>query len=171
MITTLYLALSVDGFIATSNRIANEASEWSDAAWEEWCGYCTAANNLIIGRNTYSELAELDVSDILDPEHKIVMSSHNLSPQEGWAHYSSPRDALEYLEAQEIERAIVGGGRQIGLAFLNEGLIDEIILDVQPVLFGYGTPLIGELENSIPLEFVGTSDIGNGAYRVKYKTN
>ena len=171
MITTLYLALSVDGFIATSNRIANEESEWSDTAWAGWCGYCTAANNLIVGRETYSELAGLDVSDILHPEHKIVISSQNLSPQEGWAHFSNPKDAVAYLETKEIERAIVGGGRQVGLAFLNEGLIDEIILDVQPVLFGYGTPLIGELENSMPLEFVGTSDIGNGAYRVEYKTN
>lgn len=169
MITTLYLCLSVDGFIATSNRIANEESEWSDSAWAGWCGYCTNANNLIVGRKTYDELTAIDVSGILYPKHKIVISSQDLSLHDGWTHFSTPNQAIEFLRTQDIERAIVGGGRQIGLAFLQEDLIDEVILDIQPILFGFGTPLLGELKNSIQLEFLNTSEIDNGAYRVHYK--
>ena len=76
---------------------------------------------------------------------------------------------MEYLKARGIERAIIGGGRQIALAFAREGLLDEIVLDVQPVLFGYGTALLGDIEHSIPLDLVGTSEIGNGVIRVHYR--
>ena len=146
MTTSLYLEISVDGLIATSNRVSNEISEWSDSAWASWCGHCTVSNNLVVGRETYTELTQIDVSDILNPNQ-----------------------AVEYLVSCNVENIIVGGGRQLGLAFVNAGLIDELVLDVQPILFGNGTQLLGELDNSIQLELKHCEMLGHGAIRVQYK--
>jgi dihydrofolate reductase len=89
MITSLYLVISVDGLISTSNRVSNESSEWSDSAWAAWCGHSTASNNLIVGRETYSELTQIDVSDILNPDHKVVVSSQNLELADTWVQCSN----------------------------------------------------------------------------------
>ena len=169
MTTSLYLEISVDGLIATSNRVSNEISEWSDSAWASWCGHCTVSNNLVVGRDTYTELTQIDVLDILNPDHKVVVSSQNLELVDTWVQCSNPNQAVEYLASCNVENIIVGGGRQLGLAFVNAGLIDELVLDVQPILFGNGTQLLGELDNSIQLELKHCEMLGHGAIKVQYK--
>ena len=169
MTTSLYLCLSADGLIATSNRVSDEESEWSEGAWARWCGYCTDSKNLIVGRKTYTELTQFDVSDVLYPEHKIVVSSNDLDLVDTWMQFSTPKQAVEYLESCDIENMIVGGGRQLGLAFIKEDLIDEVILDIYPILFGNGTQLLGELDECIQLELVNSDNLGDGAVRVHYR--
>ena len=169
MTTSLYLAMSADGLIATPNRISNEEWEWPDSAWEHWCSSCTTSNNLIVGRTTYEELLEDDISDILFPEHKVVVSSQSLDLADTWVQTSSPKQAMDYLNSCNVENIIVGGGRQIGLAFVNEGLIDDVVLDIQPILFGNGTPLLGELEKCIQLKLVNIEKLADGAFKVHYK--
>lgn len=169
MTTSLYLCLSVDGLIATSNRVSDEDSEWPDGAWARWCGNCTESNNLIVGRKTYAELTQFDVSDVLYPDHKVVVSSQDLDVADTWIKFSNPKQAVEYLESCDIENIIVGGGRQIGLAFVRENLIDELILDIYPILFGSGTQLLGELDRCIQLELVNCEKFEDGSIRVHYK--
>jgi dihydrofolate reductase len=161
--------MSVDGLIATTNRVADEDSEWSDSAFAGWCGYCTAANNVIVGRKTYDELAEMDLSDLLFPEHRVVVSSRNLEPADQWMQFSTPGQAVAHLESRGVEDIIVGGGHDLALACLTQGLIDEIVLDIQPILFGYGTPLLGESERSIELELIDSARLDQDAIRLHYK--
>lgn len=169
MKTILYLDLSADGLIATTNRLPGAEWEWEGVPWERWCHYCNDANNLIVGRNTYTELTEFDTSDVLHPDHKIVISSHELDLAESWLQFSTPKEAVDYLNSREIENIIVGGGRQLGLTFVEDGLIDEIVLDVYPILFGNGTALLGGLDSCIQLELVSSENFGDGAIRNHYK--
>ena len=169
MTTKLYLCMSVDGLIATTNRVAEEDSEWSDSAFAGWCGYCTAANNVIVGRKTYEELVEMDVSDLLYPGHRIVVSTQNLDPADEWLQFPTPGQAVEYLQSRGLQDVIVGGGHDIGLACIKAGLIDEIVLDVQPILFGHGTPLLGESERSLELDLIGSQGLDQGAIRLHYR--
>lgn len=169
MKTTLYLDLSADGLIATTNRLPGAEWEWEGVPWERWCHYCNDANNLIVGRKTYTELTEFDISDVLHPDHKIVISSQELDLVESWLQFSSPKEAVDYLYSREIENIIVGGGRQLGLTFVEDGLVDEIVLDVYPILFGNGTVLLGGLDGCIQLELISSEDLGGGAIRNRYK--
>jgi dihydrofolate reductase len=169
MTTILYLDLSADGLIATPNRVSDEEWEWSGVPWERWCSYCNESNNLIVGRKTYIELTESDVSDVLYPDHKIVISSHDLDLADTWLHFSNPKQAVDYLKSRDVENIIVGGGRQLGLTFVEEGLIDEIVLDIYPILFGNGTQLLGGLDRCIQLELVNSEKLGDGAIRVHYE--
>ena len=167
MTTTLFLCVSLDGFIATSDG----TSAWPDGAWADWCGYCTNSNSLIVGRVSYSGLVQHDLSDVLYPEHKIVISSQELALTEGWVQFQTPREAIEYLSSYNVKNIVVGGGREIGTAFLRDSLIDEIVLDVQPVCFGTGVSLLGELQKPIQLELISRKDLGHDAIRTHYKIN
>jgi riboflavin biosynthesis pyrimidine reductase len=86
-----------------------------------------------------------------------------------WLHFSTPKQAVNYLKSRDIEKIIVGGGRQLGLTCIEEGLIDEIILDVYPILFGNGTGLLGGLDKCIQLDLVTSESLGDGAIRNHYK--
>ena len=169
MTTRLYLCISADGLIATSNRVADEASEWSASAFAGWCGYCTASNNLIVGRKTYAELTEMDVADMLYPEHKVVVSSRDLQLADQWVQCSTPGQAVAYLESRNLADIIVGGGHELAVACMTEGLIEEIVLDLQPILFGNGTPLLGEFERSIELDLIDSESLEHGAIRLHYR--
>ena len=154
MKTILYLDLSADGLIASPNRLPGLEWEWEGVPWERWCQYCNESNNLIVGRNTYSELIESDLSDELYLDHKVVISSRDMDLAESWLQFSKPKQAVDY---------------QLGLTFIEDGLIDEIILDVYPILFGNGTALLGGLDRCIQLNLLNSENLGDGAIRNHYK--
>ena len=79
------------------------------------------------------------------------------------------RQAVDHLKSREIQNIIVGGGRQLGLTFVEEGLIDEIVLDIYPILFGNGTALLDGLDRCIQLELISSENLGDGAIRNHYK--
>jgi dihydrofolate reductase len=55
--------------------------------------------------------------------------------------------ALEQARAVAGERDIrIAGGANVIVQFLNAGLVDELALDLAPVLFGGGTPLFAGLD-------------------------
>ena len=169
MKTILYLDLSADGLIATTNRLPGLEWEWEGVPWERWCQYCNESNNLIVGRNTYNELIESGFTDMLYLEHKIVISSRDIELADSWQQFLKPKEAVDYLGSRDIKNIIVGGGRQLGLAFIEDGLIDEIILDVYPILFGNGTALLGGLDRCIQLDLINCENLGDGAIRNHYK--
>jgi len=169
MKTILYLDLSADGLIASPNRLPGLEWEWEGVPWERWCQYCNESNNLIVGRNTYSELIESDLSDELYLDHKVVISSRDMDLADSWLQFSKPKQAVDYLKSRDIENIIVGGGRQLGLTFIEDGLIDEIILDVYPIFFGNGTALLGGLDRCIQLDLLNSENLGDGAIRNHYK--
>ena len=121
MTTTLFLCVSLDGFIATSDG----SSAWPDGAWADWCGYCTNSNSLIVGRVSYSGLVQHDLSEVLYPEHKVVISSQELDLAEGWVQSQTPGEAIKYLKSCDVKNIVVGGGRDLGTAFISDKLIDE----------------------------------------------
>jgi dihydrofolate reductase len=83
--------------------------------------------------------------------------------------FSTPGQAVAHLESRGVEDIIVGGGHDLALACLTQGLIDEIVLDIQPILFGYGTPLLGESERSVELELIDSARLDQDAIRLHYK--
>jgi dihydrofolate reductase len=68
----------------------------------------------------------------------------------------SPADLLAELERRGRRRCALLGGEQVYGRFLAEGLVDELVLTVEPVLFGAGRRLVGEpLERRFVLADVG----------------
>jgi dihydrofolate reductase len=66
----------------------------------------------------------------------------------------SPADALQQLKAEGFSQVIVGGGVKTNSSFLERGLIDEIILDIEPFLFKKGLPLTNEMVADYRLELL-----------------
>lgn len=53
----------------------------------------------------------------------------------------NPRELIDRLATEGYESLAVCGGAMINSLFLDAGLVDEVYLTVEPVLFGTGVPL------------------------------
>jgi len=161
----LYMAMTINGFIA---------KEDDDTSWisqEEWGSYSLAvrrAGCLVVGRRTYHILTKqpefIDFKDI-----KLVVVSQNdlttISPNHLVAR--SPKEALELLN--DFKEVIVAGGGALNTSFMSENLIDEIYLDVEPIVFGKGIRLFKKSDFEAKLRLVETKKLSNDEIQLHYQ--
>ena len=166
MKTTLFLSISIDGMIADKEGIPL----FPDGAWEDWCSFVNDADNLIAGRSSFEQLKNDDMASVLNPRHKIVLSSQDIDlADSSWRHAKSPSEALEILKDAGVDEAIVGGGRAVAHSFMREHLIDYIVIDLQPVAFGAGTPMFGDVLDMTLLKLLDSRPLNENALRLRYQ--
>ena len=166
MKTTLFLSVSIDGFIADKDGIPF----FPEGAWEDWCSLVNDANNVIAGRSSYEQLINDESASVLHPKHKIVLSSRDLELVDtSWQHAKSPSEALEILKNKGVDEAIIGGGRAVAHSFMREQLVDFIVIDLQPVAFGVGTPVFGDALDTLNLKLIDSHSLNDNALRLRYQ--
>lgn len=115
----LYMATTIDGFIATKD---DDTSFVTKTEWESFDAMTKKIGNLIIGRRTY----DVSVADGTFPyaDRFNVVVSHASPPKE-WgprvAFARSPKEALSILETQGVDTACVAGGGSVNGSFMAEG--------------------------------------------------
>ena len=116
MKTTLFMAMSVNGLIATPD---GQEDFLSDQNWDDGYGF-----------DDFTDITKIVVSH--DPTFVV---------KDGYTLANSPQQAIGILTKAGFTQALVAGGSTLNAACLNEQIIDEIILNVEPVLVGQGIPL------------------------------
>ena len=79
-----------------------------------------------------------------------------------------PHEALDLLHARDRQHVFLEGGPHLASAFLQAGLVDEVIAYVAPALLGAGTPAvadlgIGSIEDAKRLQITDVATVGVGA--------
>ena len=160
MKTILYMAMTVNGKIAG----ANDDTNWTSK--EDWDGFraiCRKVGNAVIGRKTYDMVKKEDtqLSDILtvvlthDPVLLGKPSSHTVFTDK------PPKDVLTMLGKKGYKEALVCGGGIVNGAFLKEGLIDEMYIDIEPLILGRGIPLFADGDFEAHLKLLGLKTLTN----------
>ena len=166
MKTTLFLSVSIDGFIANKEGIPL----FPEGAWEDWCSLVNDADNVIAGRSSYEQLKDDDMASALHPKHKIVLSARDIDLTDStWQHARSPSEALAILKSTGVDEAIIGGGRAVAYSFMRERLVDYIVIDLQPVAFGVGIPVFGDALDMPRLKLLNSQPLNDDALRVRYQ--
>lgn len=132
----LYMAMTINGFIAKED----DRTEWSQAEWEEYRERVNKAGALIIGRRTYEIMEHDSIFD--DLQCTIAVITHHTIAKKGVLSFVSPEEAIRYFKKEKHKEVYITGGSNINALFLKENLIDEIILDIEPIMYGKGTPLM-----------------------------
>lgn len=81
------------------------------------------------------------------PGRRLIIFTHDPASVEGENIETTdkdPRELVQELAAQGYPSLAVCGGAAINSLFLDAGLVDELYLTVEPVLFGQGVPLLRE---------------------------
>ncbi len=145
-----------------------------DTSWiskEEWDSYSLAvrsAGNLIVGHRTYNILTKQpEFSEFKDVKLVVVAQENFKTLAKNHLVAHSSKEALELLK--DFEEIIVAGGGILVTSFLAENLVDEIYLDVEPIILGEGIPVFKDGDFERNLKLVEQRKITDNEIQLRYK--
>jgi dihydrofolate reductase len=172
MTNSVYVATSLDNFIATRggglewlNEVPNPGQ--SDYGFAEFMSRIDA---VVMGRNTFETVISFDSWPYPVPVFVLSASLKTLPGNvAGKAEiiHGDPRDLVKQLNERGYRNLYIDGGRTIQ-RFLQEDLIDEMIITRVPVLLGEGIPLFGNLENSLNFRLEKTEQLNDALVKNSY---
>ncbi len=163
----LYMATSVNGYITKGE----DDSSWvSDIDWQEFDRLLRESGIIVMGSRTYEQFT----NDFPQEGALNVVMTHNpdlLSKQVKGAIFTdkTPTDVIKMAEEKGFTQIMLIGGMTLNTSFLKENLIDEIWLDVHPLLIGQGKTLFKELDIFEELQLFESRDLGTGQMLLKYR--
>ncbi len=163
---TLLAAMSVDGRIAAN---AEQLVDWTSAEDKRFFVLKTKeAGVVIMGRRTFQTIGE-PLADRLN----VIMTRQEPPfddiPGVLECTDESPHAVVHSLEARSYTAAVVVGGREIYSAFLEAGLVTDLYLTVEPLLFGDGVPLVEGI-TSKKLQLLDVQKLGEQSVLLHYVT-
>ena len=181
---SVYIATSVDGYIATpdggvdwlhtaGNLDADMGSE--DMGFQS---YMDSVDCMIMGRKCMEMISSMNLTPEQWPygDVRIVVLSNTVKePPENLRGkiemYSGDiQELILKLESSGFKHAYIDGGSTI-TSFVNLKLINEMTITKVPVLLGEGIPLFGKINKSVKLENAEASAFPNDFIQVKYSVN
>ncbi len=141
--TILYIAMSEDGFIAGENDNIDFLNpyqvEGEDYGYNE---FINSVGNIIVGRKTYEKVIGMGFP--YHPEKAVYVATRSSiqSGIENLIYYNGRfRSLISKLKSSQHKNIYCDGGAELAKSFIEEDLIDEIILSVIPVKLETGTLL------------------------------
>jgi dihydrofolate reductase len=175
MKATVYIATSVDGFIARNNGGIDwlPSGEGTDSG--EDYGYqefIDSVDALVMGRNSYESAMSFD-SWPYGEKPVFVLSSQKIDIPDNIAKTfefmcAPPREVVRRLSERGFQHLYIDGGKTIQ-GFLSEGLIQQLIITKVPILIGTGIPLFSSLPHDVRLHHLETRQFENGLVQSKYE--
>lgn len=157
MARQLYIAQSLDGFVADEEggvRWLEEAGKGGDFGYDE---FFRGVGAVVMGSATYEQLRSWDIAWPYPDLPNWVFTRRQLERPEGADVrfvQGSPAEHVEEIDASAGERNVwLVGGADLVRQFVDERLLDELILFIAPLLLGRGIPLF---EGTVPTAAVLT---------------
>lgn len=161
----LYMAISLNGMIA---RNGDDTSWISKEEWDSYSLTVRTAGNLIVGHRTYGILTKQpEFSEFKDIKLVVVAQKdfETLSPNHLVAH--SPKEALKLLS--DFEEVVIAGGGALNASFVEENLVDEIYIDIEPIILGKGIPLFRDKNFERKLKLLAQKKITDNEVQFHYE--
>jgi dihydrofolate reductase len=166
---SVYIAASLDGFIAR----ANGAIDWLSVVERPGEDYgfkdfFDSVDALVMGKKTYETALGFDTWPYAGK--RVVVLTHSArAPRYGEEIVSGDLTELtERLGSEGVKHVYVDGGSVIA-QFLAARLIDDVTLSVIPILLGEGVPLAPRIGRDVALELTGHRAFESGLVQLRYR--
>lgn len=162
--------MSANGMIA-----AQDGSEefLSDTHWKTFCALARETGNFIVGRKALEAVrgwANGLSFDALKGVEKIILSQDGeFDPGVGYLAAASPKAALALLAKKGHINALVAGGAHVNAAFAKAGLINKVVLSVEPAIVGQGVPAFASEPFHLKLTCLSAKASKEGIVRIEYE--
>jgi len=160
----LYIAMSLDGYIAGENGEIDWLEKFNDEkVTEEYEQFYKRIDTIIMGKGTYLKLINDIAKDSWPyPGKRCLVLTRDLAFKDDRVEVihefnRSYMESLRELGGKDIW--LVGGGKTIE-TFLQEDYIDEYIVTVTPTILGKGIPLFRGEGKQIDLQLSNTDIFG-----------
>jgi len=171
MTVSVFIGISVDGFIARPNGDLDFLPEGGGEP-HGYNEFMASVDTLVIGRKTFETVLTYETWPYGD-RRVVVLSSRPLdfsAVRGGVVEQMAgpPAEILSKLAASGAHHIYVDGGITIQ-GFLRAGLIQRLIITRVPVLIGDGIPLFSALPRDVRLYHVRTRHYPSGLVKSEYR--
>jgi dihydrofolate reductase len=166
---TFGVASSLDNFIARPDH-AVDWLMWSDEVSALTSAFWKTVDTVVMGRKTYEVGMKQGMTTYPGMENYVFSQTMAEAPD---ARVEIVRgDAAEFvreLKAQEGKGICVMGGGEVARSLFEAELIDEVGLNIHPVLLGSGIPLFHAMSRQVDLELIDSQVLETGCVYVLYR--
>ena len=154
----LYIASSLDGYVARENGDIDWLPQSDTSGYDE---FYKTIDAVIMGKTTYDQVLTFGEYPYKDKKSYVFTRNNNPTNDEN-VEFISNLDEFVKDTLSNLDRNVwlVGGG-QIISSFLNNGIIDEVILSIIPVVLGKGIPLFQNIQKETKFELIKTTNYDN----------
>lgn len=158
---SLYMWISLDGYIAKTDYNTDWISDKDFEIFEEkmqefWC--------VISGNTTFKEVW------VTPWITHIILSSQQLSSKSTNVYFcSSPQQAIIKCRELGFRKVLIIWWGKLNWSFLQENLIDEIIVDIQPVILWKWIKIFENIEKFVELDFISHTPLEEWLNILRYK--
>ena len=167
---TIYIAMSANGKISNSKGVPDWLSdEYSSGFYE----ICQKTQAVIMGRKTYSILAP-DYLPLKEGGTTAVLTTNTRQEPANRTVVFTDQGAIEIvamLERKGHQEAVIVGGAYALSTFVDARLVNEIILVVEPCLFGRGLPMFNDIDFTHKLTLLATTPLNPNTVKLHYGIN
>jgi len=179
---TLGLANSLDNYIARPDGGADWL-RWSKEVAAISAQFMKSIDAILIGRKTFEVMLAHGQTSYPGGKNYVFTRSHHRRTALRKKLADRCENSVEFiteeaavfvgnLKRRKGQGIVVFGGGLLAKALFEADLIDEIVLNVHPILLGAGIPLFYKMKKQIDLHLVDSRTLKNGniilSYRVKH---
>lgn len=167
----LYIAMSLDGYIAKPNDdisfLSMVEQEGQDYGYAD---FIKTVDAVIVGRKTYDKVISMGF-DFPHADKDAYIVTRTPKPNIGNVKFYTGdlKTLVNQLKNQDGKNIFCDGGAEIVNELLKEDLIDEFMISVIPILVGDGTKLFANGRPEQLLQLVSVKSFNKGLTQLHYK--
>jgi len=169
----VFIATSLDGFIADKNGSVDFLYKYPEPEGEDmgYYQFMSSIDALLMGRKTFETVLGFGVAWPYTKPVFVWSSTLVAIPEDlngkAFLIKGTPTELITQVNAMGHHHLYIDGGRTIR-AFLEEDLIDEMIITTIPVLLGDGIPLFGHKGDMILFRCEESKCFSHGVTQSRY---
>ena len=166
----LYIAMSLDGFIAKPNDDLSFLSivqiEGEDYGYKD---FLDSVDSIVLGRKTYDWVIK-QVGELQYMDKEVFVISKSDKPKNGNTIFYSGNlpDLISKLKNNSDKNIFIDGGAQLVNNLMKLDLIDEFIISIIPIFLGKGIRLFNEGIPERQLKLVSSKSFESGLVQIHY---
>jgi dihydrofolate reductase len=177
---TLGIATSLDNFIARKDG-GFDWIHWSKEVAEISAKFMKTVDTLLIGRKTYDGMLAYGQTSYPGAKNYVFTRAEKMVTALKKKLATKKTDKNVEIISEDVTRfvsklkrtkgkgIVVFGGGELAKSLFEAGLIDEVVLNIHPVLLGSGIPLFHEMKQQIDLELLDCKILEGGYLAVTYR--
>ena len=177
---TLGLANSLDNFIAREDG-GSDWLHWNNEVAEISAKFMKTVDVLLMGRKTYEVMLASGETSYPGATNYVFTRSakkaaalrKRLAGKKAAKNVEIvSEDAAAFvgkLKAKKGKGIVIFGGGELAKTLFEADLIDEVVLNVQPVILGSGVPLFHQMNRQIDLELFDVKRLKDGGIVLSYR--
>ncbi len=169
--TILYIAMSLDGYIADRDGGVHWLQGSDDGDISSYSEFVKDIDTILMGWNTYHQVVtELSPTEWIYGDFTTYVITHNKNVSSEQIQFTDKNltELLKEIKSKDGKHIWICGGASLVQQLMNENLIDYYYISIIPTLLGNGIRLFGVFEKEQKLSLIRTQNY-NGIVEMIYE--